>query len=449
MANIYVRSTDGSNSDNGSTWALAKLDIAGAAAIDSAGDTIYVSQAHAESTGTTVTWNLAGTVASPTKVLCGNDGAEPPTSLATTGAVTTTGGANIAVNGHAYIYGLVFTTNSGSPGGIIMCNSAGDIQTYEDCDFISSSSGSTRFYTANTLTPPGTATWINCRMKFNATGQRIYPAGNFFWRGGSIISGGTTPTYVFTLNVQSGRSGIWLISGVDFSNLSSTVSFVDVASNQSSGVFKLVNCKLPSSWSGSLTSGAPTSGTIRVEMWNCDAADTNYRLWIEDYAGSIKHETTIVRTGGASDGTTTHSWKMATSSSAEYPLHILRSPEVVRWNDTTGSSITVTVEIVHDSQGSGTSSAFTDKEIWLEVQYLGTSGFPLSLFVDDAAADVLASAADQTSSSETWTTTGLSTPVKQKLSVSFTPQEKGYIHAVVCMAGASDTCYVDPLLTVS
>jgi hypothetical protein len=140
---------------------------------------------------------------------------------------------------------------------------------------------------------------------------------------------------------------------------------------------------------------------------------------------------------------------MVTNANAEYPIRVLRSPEIVRWNETTGSSITVTVEIVHDSQGSGTSSAFTDKEIWLEVQYLGTSGYPLGTFVDDAASDILGSAADQTSSSATWTTTGLTTPVKQKLSVSFTPQEKGYIHAVVCMAGASDTCYVDPLLTVS
>ena len=36
-----------------------------------------------------------------------------------------------------------------------------------------------------------------------------------------------------------------------------------------------------------------------------------------------------------------------------------------------------------------------------------------------------ASAANQADSSETWTTTGLSAPVKQKIAVTFTPQEKG------------------------
>ncbi len=178
-------------------------------------------------------------------------------------------------------------------------------------------------------------------------------------------------------------------------------------------------------------------------MHNCDDGDTNYRLWVEDYAGSIKQETTIVRSGGASDGTTSLSWKMVSSANAEYPLIVLDSPEIVQWNDTTGSAITVTVEIITDNV------TLTDAECWLEVQYLGTSGYPLSTFISDAKADVLATAANQTTSTETWTTTGLTTPTKQKLSVTFTPQEKGFLHAVVKLALLSTTVYVDPLLVVT
>jgi hypothetical protein len=54
MANLYVRSTDGNNSDNGTTWALAKATVAGVAAIDAAGDTIYLSQDHNETTASSV-----------------------------------------------------------------------------------------------------------------------------------------------------------------------------------------------------------------------------------------------------------------------------------------------------------------------------------------------------------------------------------------------------------
>src|SRR5688572_30908470 len=138
-------------------------------------------------------------------------------------------------------------------------------------------------------------------------------------------------------------------------------------------------------------------------MENCDNADTNYRLWVEEFSGSVKYETTIVRTGGASDGATPISWKMASNADAEYPISTLESPEIVRWNDGVGSSKTVTVEVVHDSQGSGTSSKLTDAEAWLEVQYLGTSGFPISTHISDAKATPMSAAADQTDSSETWT----------------------------------------------
>lgn len=182
-----------------------------------------------------------------------------------------------------------------------------------------------------------------------------------------------------------------------------------------------------------------------MEAYNCDSADTNYRLWVEDYCGSIKDETTLVKTGGASDGDTPLSWKMASSANAEYPLHILRSPEIFSERITSvGGSKTITVDILRDS-----ATNLKDDEIWLEVQYLGTSGFPLSLFADDAKADVLATAADQAASSATWTTTGMTNPNKQKLEVTFTPQEKGVAIVTVCMAKASATVYVDPVAQVT
>jgi hypothetical protein len=180
------------------------------------------------------------------------------------------------------------------------------------------------------------------------------------------------------------------------------------------------------------------------ELFNSDSADTNYRYQKKTQFGTITHETTLVRTGGASDGTTNLSRKMVSNADAEWNHQTLDSPEIVLWNETVGSAITVTVEILHDS-----ATNITDKEIWMEVQYLGTSGTPLSLFVDDAAADYITAAADQADSSATWTTTGMANPNTQKLNVTFTPQEKGYIHATVKLAKASYTVYYDHKLAVS
>jgi hypothetical protein len=260
----------------------------------------------------------------------------------------------------------------------------------------------------------------------------------FYWRGGALTAGSAIPTALIAPQGSS-RANRIRVEGVDLSLIdTSNYVFTVAAAMMCDAVIR--NCKLGSGFA--LLTGTITSRDVRAEMYNCDAADTNYRTWIEDYCGSIKSETTIVRTGGASDGTTTLSWVMASSANAEYPMMPLVSPEIVQWNETTGSQITATVEIAQDNGA----TALKDDEIWLEVQYLGTSGFPLASFVSDAKADVLASAANQTTSSETW---GGTNPTKQKLAVSFTPQEKGFIHATVHLAKASTTVYVDPKITVS
>lgn len=442
MANIYVRSTDGSNADNGTTWALAKATLAGAdAKPDAAGDTIFVSQAHAESTAGAVTINFAGTPATPSRVLCVNDAAEPPTALATTATVTTTSSGTLSLAGSFYCYGITFIANEAltlvaDPGG------TGVVQEYKNCSFQNTNTGSAgqiNFGGANNYTPRLRLT--DCTLKYANAANRsiVYSAAEI--NGGSIASGSTTPNYIFSFAADR-TQGRLLVSGFDFSNLSSSMVLCNGA-GAGIGTMVFRNCKLPASWSGTLITGTIPGPGARYEMHNCDSTDTNYRTWVEDYAGSIKSETTIVRTGGASDGTTTLSWKMVSSANAEYPTVPLVSGEIVVWNDTTGSSKTVAVETITDNV------TLTDGECWLEVMYLGTSGFPLGTWITDAKADVLATAANQTTSTETWTTTGLTTPVKQKLSVTFTPQEKGYIHARVVLAKASTTVYVDPELTVT
>jgi hypothetical protein len=443
MANPgYVRSTDGSDADNGSTWALANATLTGAITDAAAGDTIYVSQVHAESTASAVTLTFPGTLASPNNVICANDAAEPPTAVATTGEVATTLSSGVTVAGSVYWSGVNIQCGSGSNNpSLTFINADNAHQTFENCTIAIRSTGSSsrvsigasatlnesRFSSKNVVWSFG-----NIAQGFNL---RI---GKIDFEGGSIAGSALT-----TLLVAAPTTAVAVtFSGVDLSAGAAGMNLI-ASGVTAAGSITFRNCKLPASWNGNLLGGAPVNTAFRAEMHNCDSGDTNYRMWVEDYAGSIRSETTIVRTGGASDGTTGLSWKMASSANAEYPLITLDSPEIVRWNDTTGSAVTVTVEVVTDNV------TLTNAECWVEVQYLGTSGFPLGSFVSDAKADFLATAANQTSSSETWTTTGLTTPVKQKLAVTFTPQEKGYIHATVKLAKASTTVYACPLLDVT
>jgi len=435
MSNVYVRSTDGSNTDNGSTWALAKATLVGSDGVDAAGDTIWFSQSHAESTGSNVVVVLAGTLANPQRLLCGNDGAEPPTALATTGVITTTSNGGIALSGNFYCYGLSFKCGSGNNiASINLGNGASNWQRYENCDFwLVNTQGSSAINmgTAN----QSRTEFVNCNIKLASVAQGLSFNGDCNWNGGAVVTGSSSPTTTAMIKAYGANGGRVLIENVDFSNFTSGTHLSVEPTTRFSVVFR--RCKLPGSWSGNLVN---TTMTLpgRISMYNCDSGNTNYKLWIEDYAGQIKSETTLVMTNGASDGTRQFSWKMTGNANTSHLVRLASDPMVV-WCDTTGSARTVTVDLLHDS-----ATNLADGEVWLEVEYLGNASYPIGSHVTDFKADVLATAADQTSSSATWTTTGMTNPNTQKLSVTLTPQQKGFFHCRVILAKASKTIYVNP-----
>lgn len=439
MANIRVRSTDGSNADNGSTWALAKATLAGADAIDAAGDSIWVSQAHSEASASSITLSLAGTIASPTKVIACNDSADPPTTLVTGVEIVTTGTAQIIVNGSAHIYGLTFKVGSGASAASWGSATASQRQVFENCEIWLANTNA-----GSVLAPAEAGSafnhWKNVNVKFGHASQKIAsygPGSTLWWTGGGVLSGSSSPTVLLDPNAQTGMT--MLLEGVDLSNCGTGMNITNQPATY--GSVTLRNCKLPSGWAGALLNTTITTYS-RAAMYNCDGGSTTYKVWIEMYQGTIRDEATIVRTGGASDGTTTLSWKMTSNANAAQ-MFPLPSDKVSVWNATVGSPITVTHEIVHDS-----ATALTDEEVWIEVEYLGAAG-PLSTTVTDARTSTLTAAANQTASSVTWTTTGLTTPNKQALSVTFTPQVAGPFRSRVMLGKASKTIYVDPQPVVS
>lgn len=391
------------------------------------------------------------------QILCGNDAAEPPTTLALSASITTLNGNSITVNGNVYVRGLTFNAGGSGWNASFTANSSTGAtrQTYELCNIKVIADGGNSFIS---LGPQGGGSFSNetvlksCGLMFSLFAQSILVTGTVLIQGGSALIGGASPTNFL------GANGIapvnLLVEGFDFTNWGN-FNFCIGGSFLQQGKAVFRNCKLSSGWSGLLFSTPLTAPSLRLEMHNCDGADTNYRLWVEDYYGSIKSETIIVRTGGATDGVVPFSFRMASTANVSYPLQRLESPELpARFNSTIGTPITVTVEIIHDTaslagQGAGTAFAFTNDEVWLEVQYLGTSGTPVSTFASSAKATVLSAATDQPASVLGWTTTGMTTPVKQKLSVTFTPQKAGYLQAKVVLAKANKTLMVDPLMTVT
>jgi len=449
MAVIYCRSTDGNDSDSGATWALAKATLAAAITAAGNGGTVYVSKNHAESAGSSKTFTGPANPTDIVMIYCVDDAGspEPPTTLATTATVTTTGSTNMTFNGHAYCYGITF--NSGTTGGaavayFVFTSTSPWYWRFENCNLKLVQSAGAQYFqfgAQSTSSDHCAVDLINCGITFGNTSQYILTAAPVRMIGGSIAVTGSIPTNVFKV-LSAGNSGYATLNGVDLSAASGNL--VENTANNV-GTFYFSNCKIHSS--ATLVTGETGSvagqGGVVVRAVNCDSGDTNYKYTKVVYQGYVKFEGTIVKSGGASDGATSISRRMTTGAGASF-VSPLESDPMIFWNEVTGSSITVTVNVITDNV------TLTDREAWVEVEYLGTSGYPVSSFANDRATGYLTTASNQTTDSvSSWTTTGLTTPVKQNLAVSFTPQEKGPVRVSVFLAKASATMYFDPKPLVS
>ena len=445
---FYVRSTNGSDADTGVSWDLAEATLAAGATDAAAGERVWVSQSHAESPGgsTAITITSAGTLASPCHILCGNDGAEPPTALATTATVTTSGTGALSIKGSIYVYGITFNCGTGASSAVLNLANSGnhEVQKYESCAFnvVNTGTASAAILIGSTSTRVVHVELRNCSVSFGATAQsfKMYGA-TLDWIGGSLAAGAAIPTALFTFTEDGSnlRPVCVNVVGVDLSLAGSGKSLVNAAL-VSNGVISFIDCKLGASVA--LTSGTWAGLGGRVRLHNSDSADTNYRMEEQCYQGSIVNSSTITRTGGANDGTNGIGWVMTSAANAEYPAIVLDSPEIVKWNETATGTLTVTVEIATNNV------TLKDDECWLEVTCQGTTSYPLGVVTTDCKSSILATAANQDTSSVTWANVP-GTPVKQYLRASITPKSKGFIKAKVMLAKASTTVYVDPLLTIA
>jgi hypothetical protein len=439
MAVYYVYS-GAAGSNNGSSWANAFTTLTTAFATEVAGDTLYVAHDHSESSATALTLQSSGITATPTKIICVNrSGSVPPVSAdrRATAQVATTGNANISITGCAHYDGVIFVVGNSTGVVNFMLSPTTDWQRFDNCSLrIGSTGTNSKIYVGGLGGSGGTYIELNnTTVSFAAVGQGIIVTAGMKWRNTLSALLGTIPNNLFITNSARG-SDVECI-GVDLSAAGSGKNIVGLISASDSQRYRFFDCKLNASVTKSAVPLDPGAGDI--SFVRTGASGINYTVYSQRQSGALVEETTIVRTGGASDGTTAISWKITTTANCTYSLPF-ECPPIAIWNDTTGASVTATVEGIW-----GGGAVPNDNDIWLDIEYLGDASSPQGSFVNDGTADLLTTAAGQTSSSATW---GGST-TKFKLGVSFTPQQKGWIYARVKCAKASSTFYVDPLVTLT
>lgn len=439
MADWYVDSA-ATGTGSGADWTNAKTTLAAAIAASATSEKIYVASTHSETSGGAGIYTFKGTNAAPQMLVSVNKTTMVPTPGA---SVAASGTGYIGIAGVVYAYGVYFSTSNAGVGGYQ--NNATIV--FESCRFQVIDPYNTRIGFGSYTASAATVILKNCWFYYKNAQPSTFSFGGgsdtFFLGGGMLAGSAANGSGLIGEIGEAGRGhGSVVFDGFDFSALPTATNIVrDEVTSGSPVTLRFNNCKMPSGWTGSWITGSTTLGRTVIAT-NCDGADTNYRY--EAYKlsiGSVRSETTVVRTGGATDGTTPASRKMATLAGSSYAAPLVGS-ESVLWNETIGTPVTATIEVLTDGV------TLTDAECWLEVQYLGTSGFPLGASASDQAA-LLATPVAQTASTATWTTTGITTPVKQKLHVTFTPQEKGFVQAVVKLAKPSTTVYVCPKLELS
>ncbi len=419
------------------------------------GDWVYVSNNHAETQAVAMTIVPPGTAAKPTVILCVNDaGSMPPVAadLATTATVSTTSFQPINFGGNAYAYGITFSAGTTATNANIVWNQTAFYWRLEACNLTigaTASGGHIQIGTGTGSAGYFTLELINTTIKFNNAGHTILLANTRLrWENTVSAVTGTAPTALFTNNIAgAGSVNVCTVVGVDLSFVGSGNALVNVAGSTDAD-FYFQDCKLGSSVA--ITSGTVTAqSSVNVSLVNCDSASTNYRYYKQTYQGTVQQDTAVTRTGGASDGTTQVSRKMVSSANSQF-FSPLESDPILYWNETL-APVTLTIPIVTETAGGqAPSTGLTNRDVWIEVEYLGTSGFPLGVYdTDTRAASFLALPVTQSLDGTSAWAGVLSAPVQQTLSSTFTPTVKGPVKVKVMLARPNTTIWFDPLVQVA
>jgi hypothetical protein len=423
-----------------------------------AGNSIYVGDNHAESQASSNTISVAGSAGLISKIICHNHlGPYPPAS----GNIMA--GASIAVSGNfsltftsagsVYVYGITFKGGVGSSSGgaafvsVLTNNLATQSWIFFDnCSLQVATTGANAAIQLGPNAANNTAVIVlnNTTVSFAATSQFIQPSySQMYWQntGQVLASGSSVPTTLFSQASVVGPTNNVVLEALDLSQIAGSV----VPGNLSSmGNFSIKDCKL----NATMALSTPSSSGLTVQSVRSDSGATGYKSARYTYEGTETTETSITRVGGASDPTgQAQSRKIVTTANAQWLRPFKAEPYAI-WNPTTGANVTVTV------YGTINAGALPNNDdIWLEVEYLGSSSTPLGTIVTTTKANLLAANAAVASDGSTWNGGGSGAgwlPFKLTATLSSPqPGMAGYLHARVRAAKPSTTWYLDPKITLS
>jgi len=437
---------DGTGGADNTNWAQAYTTLALAIAVPpTAGDKIYISHVTQENIGVDTFWIPPANV---DIIAVNKDSSETPTAMGTGGWIGTSSGAFVAefVAGNGtYVYGLTVRNGGVSNDRVTMATNTGGCQVlFDECKLWMGTTSSLpeMFIGSKGLDRGLSVEYRNFTVRFGNTSQFITIAGQIFWNGGGVDSAGSAPTTLFGSVDSDPGSVKFQFSGLDLTHISGTLVIGTITSRAPE--FRFSQCKLNSAVTPVGTYTATTKGSPQVWLLDCsDNAGTPKRgIWAYyDALGTLERENTIYRT----DGATGWSWKITGTANATY-----ENPFVTPWleyENAVNTSITPRFEVFRD----GSTTAYTDAQIWAEWAYKQTSGSDQATFTFGDRQSLAAFLAGTAGSSQAtgsgtgdWATgTGADWSGKVDSGSAITCAEDGIFRGRVAVTGAI-TLYVHP-----
>lgn len=456
MATVYVSSVDGSDVDNGSTWALAKATVAGAMLLcTDPTNTIYVDSAHSFTAGVAISWNsptagVAIAIISVDRNGSATTGHNGWLAGATegVGAANASFGIGMDVDSRLFVFGMTINGATGNQsGGHITLASSADATEFialemQSCTLAvnSTNAAAMLFLGAAADAAKLTSRLIlrNCSvaLRNTTTGAAITVRDSIVSWIGTTLSyvGANKPANLFTFTGSITHN--FEILDSDISGYEKSGGFLfDVAALE--GSVRLQNVKL--SGTPGLVTGSWRGNYASITLVNADSGDTHDVFEFRNRLGTLTEETSVYANSGAEFDGAGVSWKIVTTASCSE-----HEPFVTPWlhGPFSGTSaITPSIEFDHDS-----ATALTNRTIWPEFEYLSSLSFPLGTLASGRFSTPFeGTAVDWAAGAATWAGTGgFTNENKQKLTGSFTPAEKSLLRARVSVGVASKTLYVDP-----
>jgi hypothetical protein len=483
MADVYVRSGAGGAAD-GTTWANAYTTLAAAqtGGAFATTNTIWLADDHAESTAGAVAYT--GPTTPGLRILGANTHTvEPPTGVATSPSATltrTTTGVP-TFTGHIYMEGWIIIAGSGTSSATLGLGDATTFNLSLNNMHLrlggTGTNGRIRFGAGGSSANKGAQLRIkNTTVKFAHASHRIRAGAGLIQINGLVIDGSGTVTQTSLIDLATDTQFIAQFDNCDLTALSSMTELVDSTND---GIIDILcrRCIFPDSMTDILntyTAGMRGRAHDCSSTWSLGASYfLDYDVQGNSSALSLASNSKIV-----TSTSTIYAYLTAGSvleSGANYAVKptctvggwsgVYRSEPISRYYPGTdaeiaafsaGASKTITLEYLHDTnvaqgQGAGTGSAFQNNEVWIEVDYLGSSSTKLGSSATSGVTYSTDTPSDNASGVGTgsWTSSGVTTKKSGKCVATITPQQNGAISVHVCMRGVGKVVFYEPNFTIS